>query len=391
MRSRDKRFTLDGSDALESHLTRICEQVRDSVLSLIPGQTLEGLVLGGGYGRGEGGVFKTTDGDKPYNDLEFYIFVRGNRLVASRKYRRGLHAIAEGLSPWAGLHLEFKIESVRRLRRSPPSMFSYDLVSGHRVIEGAPDLFAGCEHHLAAEQIPLSEATRLLFNRCSGLLFAQERIRSHPLDKRHSDFVGRNIAKARLALGDAVLAAFGQYHWSCRERYRRLLKLPETPTFSFVNQPPDFDNIRAHHAFGVAFKLRPQAFTETPSEFEPEHNEISLLARNLWLWLESRRLNRSFTSPREYASHGILKCPDSAGWRNYLLNLRTFGLPVLSNPMVGRYPRERLLNSLALLLWHQDGPDEFVTVRLLQKQLLTDASEWPEFVAAYKRFWPSYG
>jgi hypothetical protein len=64
MKPHDKRFTLDGSDALEAHLARICEQVRRSVQSLIPAKTLEAIVLGGGYGRGEGGVFKTPAGDQ---------------------------------------------------------------------------------------------------------------------------------------------------------------------------------------------------------------------------------------------------------------------------------------------------------------------------------------
>jgi hypothetical protein len=386
----DKRFTLDGSDALEAHLARICEQVRRSVQSLIPAKTLEAIVLGGGYGRGEGGVFKTAFGDQPYNDLEFYIFVRGNRLLATRKYQAGLEKIGGGLSRWAGLHLEFKIDSLSRLRRCPISMFTYDLVAGHRLIAGDPGLFDGCDHHLAADQIPLSEATRLFFNRCSGLLLAREKLRTRPLEE-DPDFIGRNIAKARLALGDAVLSAFSQYHWSCRERYKRLLKLPQSPDFSPTDRPPGFDEIVTHHAYGIAFKLRPQSFTQTPSELEQEHQGVSSLALNLWLWLESRRLHQPFASPIEYSSREILKCPDSATWRNYLLNLRTFGVSALASPMALRYPRERLLNSLALLLWDQDESDEHGTVRHLQQQLLTNADDWPGLVAAYKRFWPSYG
>ena len=391
MKPDDKRFTLDGSDALEAHLARICEQVRRSVQSLIPAKTLEAIVLGGGYGRGEGGVFKTPAGDLPYNDLEYYVFVRGNRLLATRKYRRGLEKIGDGLSRWAGLHLEFKIDSLPRLRRSPISMFTYDLIAGHHLIAGDPALFEGCGHHLAADQLPLSEATRLFFNRCSGLLLARERLRTGALEKDHSEFIGRNIAKARLALGDAVLSAFNQYHWSCRERYKRLLKLPQSPAFSPTDRPPGFNEIVAHHAYGVAFKLRPKSFTQTPSELEQEHRRVSSLALDLWLWLESRRLHQPFASPVEYASRGILKCPDSATWRNYLLNLRTFGVSALASPMALRYPRERLLNSLALLLWDQDAPDELDTVRHLQQQLLTDAADWTGLVAAYKRFWPSYG
>src|SRR6185437_1721005 len=72
------RFTMDGSDALEKHLARICEKVLGGVRALISENKLEALVLGGGYGRGQGGVLKTNSGDAPYNDLEFYVFLRGN-------------------------------------------------------------------------------------------------------------------------------------------------------------------------------------------------------------------------------------------------------------------------------------------------------------------------
>ncbi|PYL00604.1 MAG: hypothetical protein DME19_04505, partial [Verrucomicrobia bacterium] len=80
-----------------------------------------------------------------------------------------------------------------------------------------------------AERIPLCEATRLLMNRCSGLLFARERLECAEFSPVDADFVERNLAKAQLAFGDAVLTAFGRYHWSCLERHKRLksLKMPE--------------------------------------------------------------------------------------------------------------------------------------------------------------------
>ena len=84
-------------------------------------------------------------------------------------------------------------------------MFSYDLVSAHRVITGGSDVFDECRHHEDATRIPAIEATRLLFNRCTGLLLAREILAKKRLSEHDADFVQRNIAKAKLALGDAVL------------------------------------------------------------------------------------------------------------------------------------------------------------------------------------------
>ncbi len=73
----EARFTLNGSDALEQHLASVCKKVHAGIGRIIPKQKLEGLALGGGYGRGEGGVLKMPAGDQPYNDLEYYVLVRG--------------------------------------------------------------------------------------------------------------------------------------------------------------------------------------------------------------------------------------------------------------------------------------------------------------------------
>src|SRR6478609_2728898 len=171
-----KRFTLDGSDGLENHLALTCGRVLAGVQKVVPPRKLEALLLGGGYGRGQGGVLKTEADDQPYNDLEFYVCVRGNRFINEHCYREPLHQLAVRLSAIAGIEVEFKIISLTHLRRSTPSMIYYDLVMGHRWLWGDDCLLAGFEHHRNAGLIPLHEATRLLMNRCSGLLFAREKL-----------------------------------------------------------------------------------------------------------------------------------------------------------------------------------------------------------------------
>ena len=42
--------------------------------------------------------------------------------------------LAVPAKPGAGLHVEFKIDSLERFRHGPITMFSYDLVSGHKPI-----------------------------------------------------------------------------------------------------------------------------------------------------------------------------------------------------------------------------------------------------------------
>lgn len=377
------RFTLDGSDALENHLAETCKRVLTGVHNLVTPNKLEALVLGGGYGRGQGGVLRTVSGDAQYNDLEFYVFMSGMRILNERRFWRDLNSLGERLSSEAGLHVEFKIDSLPRLRRSAITMFSYDLLLGHRIIFGGEQVFTGCDHHCCAENIPLSEATRLLFNRCTGLLLAKELLRKPALTQEDADFIGRNLAKAQLALGDAVLTAYGQYNWNCLERRSVLGKLDPG------HGPTCLEEIRTHHCAGVEFKLHPEKVNRPIASFQAEHEAISRLAEEVWLWLENRRLHKDFSSIHDYAFSELAKCSGSPPSRNALLNARTFGTVCLFDGSAARYPRERLLNSLPLLLWDEPMNDLKVK-RHLQKQLRTIASDWQGFVTAYKAVWPKF-
>lgn len=378
------RFTLDGDSALEARLAQICELVRDGVEEIVPPDHLEGVLLGGGYGRGEGGVARTPGGDQPYNDLEFYVFVRGNILLNRRRYDAALAELGHQLSETAGIEVEFKLDSLTRLRRGGVTMFSYDLVKGHRRVSGAADLLRGCEHHERAAEIPLAEAARLLMNRCSGLLFAAERLGRAPVTPADLDFVARNVAKARLALGDAVLVACREYHWSCRERHQRLA------TLASMENLPWLATVRVEHARGVAFKLHPTRDDRTEAQLREEHRQVSQLAQRVWLWLESRRLGKAFASPVDYALDPAPKCPETSAWRNGLINMRRFGPGMVFEASFLRYPRERLLRALPVLLWQPAQLAQRPVTLCLQSELRTEATSPQDLLAAYVRLWETY-
>lgn len=378
----NQRFTIDGSEELERHLGATCERVCEGVRSLIPTSLLQGILLGGGYGRGEGGVLRSAGGDKPYNDLEFYIFVRGNAFLVERKFRSSLHELGESLSPDAGLEVEFKVLTLEKLQRSRPSMFYYDLVERHRWILGDDSLLVGCEHHRNASAIPLHESTRLLFNRCSGLLFSLERLNRVSFGSEEADFVGRNLAKARLAFGDVWLAAQGEYHWSCRERQARFAKCE-----GFRGALAWAEPLPSHHAIGVEFKLHPTRSSESRETLASQHAALSDLGKRLWLWLESKRLGTELSSPRSYAFSPTNKCPEISTLRNRLVNIRAFGA---SGMACGRYPRERLFHAMALMLWEPEVTADAALLTKAQTELRTHALDFTGLVSAYLNLWSRF-
>ncbi|PTX90842.1 hypothetical protein [Opitutus sp. ER46] len=375
------RFTRDGSPALEAHLARTCDRIAAGLRGLLPAAKLEAILLGGGYGRGEGGVWHSPEGDRPYNDLEFYVCLRGNRHFNQWRYGRAVHVLGEILTPQAGIEVEFHLTSLRALTEGPVSMFSYDLMQGHRWLVGDESLLHGCDHHRDAAAIPTAEATRLLMNRCSGLLLAQERMARRIFTPADADFVARNIAKAQLGVGDAVLAALGQYHWSVSERHRRLLALDG------ADLPTWLTDLQRHHARGLEFKLHPTRGTATRDELVFPHGNIASLCRTVWLWLESRRLGLSFHSVRDYAGVQISKCPGTTPGRNFLINLKLAGPRALAAGDALRHPRERVLNALPLLLWRPDACSSPALLRQLQANLRTPAADFAGLVSAYHALW----
>jgi hypothetical protein len=375
------RFTADGGLELEQHLARTCGKIAAGIRGLIPRGKLEAVLLGGGYGRGEGGVLDTPAGERPYNDLEFYVCLRGNRHLNERRFGKALHVLGEILTPQAGVEVEFKITSLREFERGPVSMFSYDLMLGHRWLVGDEDLLTKCAHHRAAEKIPLSEGTRLMMNRCSGLLFAKEKLAKREFTAADADFVHRNLAKAQLAFGDAVLVAYGMYHWSVRERHRLLERLARTESI------PWLQDARRYHAAGVEFKLRPQRSTATRESLLREHAPIAALGEKIWLWLEEKRLRTSFPSVRSYAESAVNTCPETSAARNVAVTFRALGVRPLLGATPGRHPRQRIFHALPLLLWEPSALESPELRRLLQRELQTPAGTFPTMMVAYRDLW----
>jgi hypothetical protein len=378
-----QRFTIDGDDELERQLARTCARIVSGTRGLIPPHKLEAVFLGGGYGRGEGGVLRDKAGDRPYNDLEFYVAIRGSRHLNEVRYHRRLEVLGEILTHLADAEVEFKITSLAEFASQPVSMFSYDLAAGHRLLwGGAPaHLRPGWGLHRCPENIPQAEATRLLMNRCSGLLFARAQLEREPFTPFAADFVRRNVAKAQLACGDALLTALGRYHWSCRERHRRLKDIAQSRRSTW------FDAALRHHAVGVEFKLHPESAPIPRDALFEKHREITAFAQKCWLWLEARRLGRKFPSARAYVEDAGDKCPGSSPFLNVLLNLRADRLRLRRTPNPLRHPRQRVFHSLALLLWEPVATSDPAQLRRVGAELNARGTTLSEWIAAYRVLW----
>jgi len=309
------------------------------------------LLLAGGYGRGEGGIFRKDEFSPAelYNDLEFYLITHPDTSFSPlqdwcrEQAHRGDHEL--------GIEVEFKILRSTQLQSGQPSMFYYDLLAAHRLVWGESSFLSSLPQSLRdPARIPAAEATRLLFNRGSGLFYSRVALEENSTLVENG-FVERNHAKARLALADSVLALNGQYHFSCRERELRL-------TRPLTHLPPDWSTLVDWHRQGVVFKLHPR-HAHPPREVLMQHQEeISAVWRRTFLWLESVRLGCSLANTAGYVGHPGRLFPETFWWKNPALTLRDQLKRKSHLPVFFDYPRAPLQRALLLLLDPQHGFQE---------------------------------
>ena len=221
---------------------------------------LAGVVLGGGYGRGEGGVKEKLEArvgvgetiDKFHsptptqnsnselqlkaptptlsNDLDFFAITEDGA-----PEQETIAAIGEALKPvsekWTkklGVDVDFAVKTPWRLKHDEERIMVQELVRGYFDVAGkkGEELFSGIAK-IDAAKLPWMEAARLMMNRGMGLLLAAEKQLSivdsrHPtadcrLSNVHS-FINRNINKCILGAGDAFLVSRGLYSWRAEDR-----------------------------------------------------------------------------------------------------------------------------------------------------------------------------
>ena len=118
-----------------------------------------------------------------------------------------------------------RIMSVKDIKKNCKRLMMQELKRGYHLVCGE-DLLAEYLPEFPAEKLPFSEACRLILNRGMGLLFAGEKIAN---DSDETDFILRNIYKAILGAGDAMLISHGTYRWKISERLTLIEKsdMPE--------------------------------------------------------------------------------------------------------------------------------------------------------------------
>ena len=137
---------------------------------------LQGVVLGGGYGRGEGGVI----GGALSNDLDFFaVTEEGASAAEIAVLVAALEPVSRRWTERLGVDVDFTVRTPWRLRHDQVRLMIQELIHGYFDVAGkkGAEMFKGIEVR-PPSAFPWSEAVRLLVNRGVGLLLAHEQMSS---------------------------------------------------------------------------------------------------------------------------------------------------------------------------------------------------------------------
>lgn len=243
-------YTFAGDANVDALLEEALSQMADAIGQLPCAADIRGVFLGGGYGRGEGGVLREKNGtSKLYNDLDLFVIVRdgGDKDALNQAFAH----LGEDWGRRLGIAVDFsRACTLAYVERHLHVMMWQELVRGHRCVYGDAHLFEG-KAFRTLPKLALSEGMRLLMNRFAGMLWAAERLQKTNFLPEDADFVARNINKLRLACGEVVLMSVGQYAFETAARQDLLSKL-DASAF------PDGARLREQYAQAASFKKYPE-------------------------------------------------------------------------------------------------------------------------------------
>lgn len=205
------------------------------------------LALGGGYGRGEGGVQIHRDGRRtPHNDYDLVLVHQAAAIAVVSEW---CQRISQRFTAEFGLHVDVTPLAGETLTRLPQSLTWYEFGQGHQVWWGDGAVLSPLAVRRLADVDPW-EWGRLLMNRSAGVVFARWSRQGCPVslgaDEDPATFATRQIEKAWLALGDVWLADHGLYHDRLAVRRTTWQSLTAVPTWA-----PRWEA-------AAAYKLRPR-------------------------------------------------------------------------------------------------------------------------------------
>jgi hypothetical protein len=234
-------YTVRDDKKIDEVISKDLEFIVHRVRKEIP---VHAIVLGGGFGRGEGSVLYNGGEIRPVNDYDIFLAVSDND-------HADLKRLSHEMAKQVGIRsIDLITINYCDLGRLPATQFHYDLkyggtlLWGENILDQIPQFRKGCIDRRSGET--------LLLNRLVCALEAfSERFVYNGMDKEEKFFLVNQTGKVISACVEALLIERGKYHHSYSER-RNI----------FDAEFPNWGILRRLNSQATDFKLMP---SESPN------------------------------------------------------------------------------------------------------------------------------
>ncbi|MGB2628545.1 MAG: hypothetical protein WAK20_17300 [Candidatus Acidiferrum sp.] len=284
------KLTPQGSLEFNEWFLSTLEELGERVARVLQDELIA-VVLGGGYGRGEGGITLESGIELPYNDVDLFLVTK----TPTPKNTECLHRLAVEYKGILHASVDFsRPQTISMIRSWPCSLKWQELTMGHRVLYGPKDIIDSNVRGNVSGPLPLIEASRLLINRGAGLVWAQrvlEGLETCP----DTTFVARNYFKCVLGVADAVLISHGLYSSDLETKLCRISSLcARHDGFAY--------KIRADKLMNAGITFR-RALYKNYGVGDEDCRRLASRWLKSFLWVESQRFGRGFSTVEDYAAY----------------------------------------------------------------------------------------
>lgn len=330
--STNQPYTLSGNEQVEIRIRDHLSVITKCVISKVSKDDIRSLVLLGGYGKGEGGVYLDESGYKPHNNFDLMLITRGLNKNRREQLNNEISASLSVIASNIEVGIDVSVLDQHQLQNMPTRVLWYDMQQGHKTLYG-DQTFIKSIRHLKSD-IPAWDMRNLMVNRGSLLLINQVCLqvdnRSESIDK----LIVKHAMKAIIGYGDSLLYCLGHYHWSYREKHKVLLRHPAIDVA-----------FKRLYDEAMSFRMMPQYQQYLSKDVKKWHREVMEQLERVHLRCEAFRLGRTDIRWDEYIDIALQA---SLLERGFSLKECARKLRNLMRPKHGKLPsRLSMLNHLA--------------------------------------------
>lgn len=264
----------------------LLDKVVRSILEAWP-FSVHAIILGGGYGKEQGGVCHRDGIELPYNDLDLVII--SSRFTISSNWKRPENL--DEIEKEYGIHIDLSPPiHYKKLHKLPNTLFWNELAQDYKVIYGCGDCMKSFAQSRTLTLDPV-EASDYLVNRAAGLIWASlcdRGLESLP----DEDFIRRNWIKAIQAVAESYLLLHNEYSACSQTRIEKLE--------SIAPGSQEWRSLTKLYEEALNFKLDPDNHFSKGID-----NKTRSLVVKLWIEVfqsaESQRLEAQVRCPESYS------------------------------------------------------------------------------------------